>query len=96
MKMFIDTHDTANGTLPEGLTEEQFAGFYAQYKEACREEGVVSLNVHLGLEEGRAFCVTLAPDADAVKRAHDRVGLPFATITEVKDVSQFDMFSKAA
>jgi hypothetical protein len=52
-------------------------------------EGVINLKVHLGLGVGRAFCVNLAPDADAVRRAHERVGLPFDTITEVSDISAF-------
>ncbi len=96
MKMFIDTHDVANGTFPEGLTKEQFASFYPGYLEACRAEGVISMKVHVGLAEGRAFCVTLAPDEDAVRRAHEKAGLPFGSITEVSDVSQFDIFAMAA
>lgn len=96
MKMYIDTHDVADGTFPEGLTQEQFAGFYPKYVEACRAEGVVSMKVHVGLTQGRAFCVTLAPNADAVRHAHERAGLPFGTITEVSDASQFDMFAQAA
>jgi hypothetical protein len=44
---------------------------------------VVPLRVHVGYDEGRAFCFTMAPDADAVRRAHERVGLPFDSITEV-------------
>lgn len=91
MKMFIDIHDKANGTLPEGLTEEQFRAVYAQYADACREEGVTSLKAHAGLDEGRVFCVSLAPDAEAVRRAHERVGLTFDSITEVTDISSFNM-----
>jgi hypothetical protein len=91
MKMFIDIHDSANGTLPEGLTEAQFRGVYEQYVAACRAEGVTSLRTHAGLGEGRVFCVSLAPDAEAVRRAHERVGLTFDSITEVTDISSFNM-----
>jgi len=91
MKMFIDIHDRANGTLPDGLTQEQFRGVYKAYLAACREEGVTSLRAHAGLGEGRVFCVSLAPDAEAVRRAHDRVGMAFDSITEVTDISSFNM-----
>lgn len=93
MKVFIDTHDKAHGTFPENISRMDFAAFYAKYLEACREEGVVSLRSHLGLDQGRAFCISLAPDADAVRRAHERVGLPYDSITEVSDVTQFDLFA---
>lgn len=91
MKMFIDIHDRANGTLPEGLTAEQLEAVYKQYAEACQLEGVTSLRAHAGLEEGRVFCVSLAPDAEAVRRAHERVGLVYDSITEVIDISSFNM-----
>ncbi|WP_206599335.1 nickel-binding protein [Methyloceanibacter stevinii] len=65
MKFFVDTHDQANGTFPQGISKEDFAGFYKKYEAACEEEGVVSLRVHVGFEAGRAFCLNMAPDADA-------------------------------
>ena len=92
MKFFIDTHDAANGTFPAGITKEQFAGFYAQYEEACRLEGAISLRTHAGFEDGRAYCFTMAPDADAVARAHKRVGLAFDNITEVVTSTPGDLF----
>lgn len=87
MRLFIDTHDRNSDTFPAALTEEQFDGFFAAYQEACRAEGVVLLQVNAGLADGRAFCMSMAPDAEAVRRAHGRVGLPFATITEVKSAT---------
>jgi hypothetical protein len=39
LRYFLDTHDTARGTFPAGLTPEQFEGFFAKF-EACNEEGV--------------------------------------------------------
>ena len=96
MKFFIDTHDVAQGTFPAGITKEQFAGFHAKYEEACRAEGVVSLRIHVGFAEARAWCFTMAPDADAVRRVHERVGLPFTDITEVVTSTPGDLFFRTA
>jgi len=92
MRFFIDTHDTAHSTFPAGLKTPDFEGFMVAYEEACRAEGVVLLRVHAGLEAGRAFCFTMAPDEDAVRRAHARVGLPFDEITEVMTATPGDTF----
>lgn len=92
MRFFVDTHDKDNGTFPAGLTQDQFVQFLAQYQNACQEEGVTIVQVNVGLGDGRAFCMTLAPDADAVRRAHDRVGLPYGTITEVETATPGTLF----
>lgn len=92
LKLYMDTHDRRNGTFPEDLTPEQFSEFYSKFQEACDREGVVQLRAHVGLGEGRAFCFSLAPSAEAVRRAHEAVGLPFDTITEVQVVTPGDMF----
>ena len=96
LRFFIDTHDKRNETLPENLTADQFRGFFSEYQEACREEGVVPVQINLGLGDGRAFCMNLAPNADAVRRAHERVGLPYDTITEVEVASPAGLFMSAA
>lgn len=95
MRFFVDTHDKANGTFPDQLSPAQFAGFFEQYQEACRAEGVVVLQLNVGLGDGRAFCFNMAPDADAVRRAHERVGLPFDSITEVQSATPGDIFFRA-
>jgi len=92
LKFFIDTHDMRHGTFPAGLSADDFAGFHAQYEAAYRAEGVVSLRIHVGFGEGRAFCFNMAPDADAVRRVHERVGLPFDEITEVVTSTPGDLF----
>lgn len=92
LRYFLDTHDRALGSFPEKLSTEEFAIFFEQYRLACAEEGVVPLKIHLGNEQGRAFCLNLAPDADAVRRAHERVGLPFDSITEVSTATPDDTF----
>lgn len=96
MRFFIDTHDRARQTFPERLSVDDFAGFYALYQAACAEEGVVPLRTHVGFEDGRAFCFNMAPDADAVRRVHEKVGLPFDAITEVTTATPGDMFFRRA
>lgn len=96
MKFFIDTHDARNSTFPAGISKQQFAEFYAKYEQACREEGVVSLRIHVGFGDGRAWCFNMAPSAEAVRRVHDRVGLPFDEITEVVTSTPGDLFFSAA
>ncbi len=95
MKFFIDSHDAQNETFPKGITPEQFAGFFAQYEQACLEENVVILRVHVAYEDCKAFCFTMAPDADCVRRAHETVGLPFDSISEVKTATPGDTFFSA-
>jgi hypothetical protein len=92
MKLFLDTHDLRAGTFPAGISKQAFADFYPQYEESCRAEGVVPLRVHVGFEEGRAFCLTMAPSAEAVRRAHEGIGLPFSEITEVVTATPGDLF----
>ncbi|MCB2018797.1 MAG: DUF4242 domain-containing protein [Hydrogenophaga sp.] len=92
LRCFIDTHDREQQTFPPQLSAAEFESFYSKYEEACAAEGVISLRVHVGLEQGRAFCLTMAPDEDAVRRAHARVGLPFDSITEVRTATPADLF----
>jgi hypothetical protein len=92
MKFFVDTHSQESETFPAGLTKAQFEIFFTKYEQACQEEDVVPLRIHLSYDDGRAFCFTMAPDAEAVRRAHEKVGLPFSTITEVTTVTPGDTF----
>ena len=92
MKFFIDTHDAGNETFPKGTTPEQFEGFFAQYEQACQRENDIILRVHVAYEDGKAFCFTMAPSAECVRRAHDLVGLPFDSISEVKTATPGDTF----
>lgn len=92
MRYFLDTHDRTQGSFPAQLTPADFETFYALYEKACQAEGVIPLRTHVGYAEGRAFCLNLAPDAEAVKRAHQRVGLPFDQITEISTATPGDTF----
>jgi len=88
----MDTHDKTRNTFPQKLTPQDFEGFFAKYEAACYAEGVIPVRLHVGYGEGRAFCLNMAPDAEAVKRAHDKVGLPFDSITEVNMATPGDTF----
>jgi len=92
MRFFMDTHDKTRNTFPQKLTPQDFEGFFAKYESACYAEGVIPVRLHVGYDEGRAFCLNMAPDAEAVKRAHDKVGLPFDSITEVNMATPGDTF----
>lgn len=92
MRLFVDTHDKATGTFPEAIERDDFAVVYKAYAEACRDEGVVIVNTMISAGDGRMFCINLAPDAEAIRRAHDRIGLRFETITEVTSASPGDIY----
>jgi hypothetical protein len=92
MRFFLDTHDHRTETFPAGIGKEAFAEFFAKYEHFAREEGVVVLRVHVGFDEGRAYCFNMAPSAEHVRRAHEKAGLPFDTITEVATASPGDLF----
>jgi len=94
MKLYLDTHDCECGTFPAHLTVEQFGDFYQEFLRACAAEGVIQMRAHVGLEQGRTYCLCLAPDSGAVERAHRAVGLPYDSITEVDVVTPDDMFLK--
>ena len=92
MKLFIDTHDKTQDTFPQALTEAQFSDFYQKYNAICEEEGVISLRTHVGFEDGKAYCFNMAPDVESIFRVHERAGLPYDTITEVKTATPGDLF----
>ncbi len=95
MHYFIDTHDQSNGTFPADLTADQLREFFGSFEQACRAEGVFILRLHVSLDAGRAYCLTMAPDSDAVRRAHERVGLPFDELTEVTTITPADLYLSA-
>jgi len=92
MRFFLDTHDRTRNTFPEKLSMEDFEKFYALYEQACCEENVVPIRLHVSYAEGRAFCLNMAADAEAVRRAHERVGLPYDSIAEVTTATPGDTF----
>lgn len=91
MRLFMDVHDKKNQTFPE-ISREDFENFLGEFNKACGENGVVIVRSHVNLSDGRAFCLTMAPDGEAVRCAHDAVGLGFDNITEVETASPNDAF----
>ena len=92
MRLFLDTHDRTKKTFPEKLSVDEFEKFFALYEKACNEEDVIIIRTHVSFEDGRAFCLNMAADAEAVRRAHERVGLPYDSIVEVTTATPGDMF----
>ena len=80
MPKFIDHHTMADVApeLAEGIAGRIKAGEPDQF-------GVKGLNVFLG-KNGTAFCLSEAPDADAVVKAHEAAGFPISrdTVVEVE------------
>ena len=92
MKYFIDTHDKTKGSFPTGdLTEAEFFAVFDALEDAAPKFGVGAHAAHVSLKEGKAFCFMCGPDAEAIRKAHEAVHLPFDSITEVKRVSGADL-----
>jgi hypothetical protein len=92
MKLFVDTHDKRNGTFPQTIGKDAFADVYRNYAKACEEEGVVIVNTMVSAADGRMYCVNLAPNADAIRRAHEKIGLAFDAISEVTAAAPGDIY----
>src|SRR5215469_3480804 len=92
MKYFIDTHDRTKGSWPaEGVSEAEFLEIYSQVEAACESVGGTDLGAHVNVAEGKAYCFTKGPDAEAIRRAHEKLHFPFDSITEVRRVTGVDL-----
>ena len=92
MKYFIDTHDKAKGSFPNGeLSEEQFFAQFDALERAGEPLHVVGHAAHVNLAEGKAFCFMSGPDERAIFEAHAAIQLPYDSITEVRRVTGADM-----
>lgn len=92
MKYFMDTHDRTKGSWPDtGVSEEEFLAVYDEFLAAVADEGGHDMGAHVNVREGRAFCFTYGPDADAIRRAHEKLHFPFDSITEVRRVTGVDL-----
>lgn len=82
MPKFIDHHAMADVApeLAEGIADRIKAGESDEY-------GVRGLNVFLG-KDGTAYCLSEAPDADAVVKAHGAFGFAISRddVVEVESV----------
>jgi hypothetical protein len=82
MPKFIDHHEMS------GVTPEMSEGIAQRIKAGEPDEnGVTGLNVFLG-KDGTAYCLSEAPDADAVMKAHKAFGfsLERSDVVEVQSV----------
>jgi hypothetical protein len=78
MAKFMDVHEGMFGVTPEGLKEAHDADLAIQ-----GEEGVDFQHAWADPESGMVWCVSEAPDADAVRRIHERAGHPAAQVFPV-------------
>jgi hypothetical protein len=92
MKYFIDTHDRTKGSFPKHvLTEQQFMDQFDALEKAGEDLDVFGHAAHVNLAEGKAFCLMSGADAEAIRKAHEAISLPFDSITEVKRVTGADL-----
>ncbi len=79
MATFVGIHDMGGS-----MTDDQAQATWEKYKAACDKLGYSGLHVHYSGEKGRSFCLTEAPTADEVQKAHDEAQIPVNEILEVK------------
>jgi hypothetical protein len=78
MAVFMDVHTHMVGVTPDQLNEAHRADVAIQ-----GEEGVDFKQAWGDPKTGHVFCLSEAPNADAVKRIHDRTGHPADEIHEI-------------
>ncbi|MFJ6718214.1 MULTISPECIES: SCO4226 family nickel-binding protein [unclassified Streptomyces] len=71
MAMFMDVH-----TGMKGITAEQLAEAHRADLAIEAQEGVHFKQAWADPESGTVYCLSEAPDAEAVKRIHERSGHP--------------------
>lgn len=78
MAKFMDVHHGMTG-----ITEEQLKQAHATDLAIQSEEGVTFEHAWADPDEGVVYCLSEAPDADAVQRIHQRAGHPADEIHRV-------------
>ena len=78
MPQFMDVHSGLNG-----ITHEQLMAEHKKDQAIEGEEGVHFVRAWADPSSGKAFCLSEAPDMDAVLRVHERAGHPTKEIYEV-------------
>ena len=79
MARFMDVH-----TGMQGLTLEQLAAAHAGDLALQDEEHVSFEHAWADPMSGTVFCISEAPDAEAIRRVHTRNGIPPAEIHELQ------------
>jgi Protein of unknown function (DUF4242) len=75
---FMDVHEGMSGITPEQLAEAHQADLDIQ-----DDEGVNFKHAWADPKTGKVFCLSEAPNAEAVKRIHERAGHPTDQVFEV-------------
>ena len=78
MPEFMDVHHGMEGITPEALMEAHNADLAIQ-----GEEGTNFKQAWADPSSGTVFCLSEAPNAEAVKRIHERAGHPVDEVYEV-------------
>lgn len=78
MAKFMDVHHGMTG-----ITDEQLKQAHTADLEIQSEEGVTFQHAWADPEEGVIYCLSEAPDAEAVQRIHQRAGHPADEIHKV-------------
>ena len=78
MPQFMDVHTSMVGVTPEALAEAHRADLAIQ-----GEEGVDFQHAWADPKTGHVFCLSEAPNAEAVQRIHQRAGHPADEIHEI-------------
>ena len=71
MARFMDVHNGMVGITAEALKEAHQADLDAQ-----GEEGVDFQHAWADPASGKVFCISEAPNAEAIRRVHERTGHP--------------------
>ncbi len=78
MPMYMDVHTGMAGVTSEALAEAHNADLAIQ-----GEEGVDFQKAWADPVSGHVFCLSEAPNADAVRRIHERAGHPADEVHEI-------------
>ena len=78
MPEFMDVHRGMHGITPDALKEAHQAD-----QDTQDEEGVNFKHAWGDPETGVVFCLSEAPNAEAVKKIHERAGHPVDEVYEV-------------
>ncbi len=81
MAEFLGVHK-----LETGMTEADVNGGFNNYKESAEKMGLKPLHAHISMEKGFAYCLTEAPSAEEVRKAHENAAIPLEDVVEVKTI----------
>lgn len=80
MPLFMDVHNDV-----EDLTPEAVAQAHEEDLEHQAEHGVEFLKYWADTDEGKIFCLSKAPDAEAARAVHEKAGHPADEIYQVHE-----------